>query len=249
MKKIIVLITILLLTACNSKDAPDCFQSSGDLISKVFSVTPFSKITVFENVEMVIKEGPLHKVTVFTGEFLINDVDVIVEGDRLKLYDNNGCNLTRDYGITKIYVEAPNVTEIRSSTGLPISSEGVLTYPSLTLLSEDFNDPESVTRVGVFNMEVNATDIKVTVNALSTIYIKGQTTNLNVAFVSGDARFEGRYLIADNVIVYHRGTNDITVNPQLKLKANLVSVGDVISVNRPADLDIQEQYIGRVIFE
>ena len=249
MKKIVVIISILFIVSCNSESAPDCFQNSGDVITKDFSVTAFSKITVFDNVELVLKEGPNHTVRVSTGAFLMDDIDVVLVGNRLKLYDNNGCNITRDYGITKIYVEAPNVTEIRSSTRFPIRSEGVLNYPELNLLSEDFNATESGIRVGIFDLEVNSSVVRATVNGLSTIYLSGQTANLNISYVAGDARFEGRFLVADNVNIFHRGTNDITVNPQLKLKANLVSTGNVISVNTPADLDVQEQYIGRVIFE
>ena len=249
MKNLLYLIVTVLLVSCNGDKVPDCFQNSGDLIFKEFPVTEFTKITVFEHVELILKEAPEHKVTVFTGEYLMNDVEVRVEGDRLKLYDNNGCNLTRAYGITKMYVSAPNITEIRSSTGLPISNEGILNYPDLRLLSEDFNNPEAVTRDGLFNLNVNSTNLKVTVNALSTMTISGNTENLTVSFVAGDARFEGRYLIANNVTIGHRGTNDITVNPQVKLKANLVSTGDVILVNTPPELEIEELYTGRVIFE
>jgi hypothetical protein len=249
MKQYLYIFLAIILCACNGENVPDCFQNSGDVIVKEFPVTPFTKITVFEHVEMILKEAPDYKVTVSTGEYLMDEVEVIVEGDRLKLYDNNGCNLTRDYGITKITVEAPNVDEIRSSTGLPIRSLGVLNYPNLTLLSEDFNNSEAITRDGLFDLEVNATNLRVTVNALSTMYIKGFTENLSVSFVSGDARFESRFLIAENVTIYHRGTNDITVNPQQSLNANLVSTGDVIVVNTPQAISVQEQYSGRVIFE
>ncbi len=247
MKKLLYIFVIILLASCNSENAPDCFQNSGDIITQEFAVTPFTKITVFENVEMIISEAPDYKVTVATGEFLMSDIEVKVEGDRLKLYDNNGCNLTRDYGITKIYVEAPNVDEIRSSTGLTIRSNGVLTYPSLKLLSED--DSGDFTRSGNFEIGVANQNVSVTVNALSTPTISGTTYKLTLFYASGDSRFEGRYLIAQEVNIFHRGTNDITVNPQVKLSANLISTGNVISVNTPADLDIQEQYIGRVIFE
>ncbi|WP_375239074.1 head GIN domain-containing protein [Aurantibacter sp.] len=247
MKKLLNIFTVILLVSCNSENAPDCFQNSGDIITKEFTVTPFTKITVFENVEMVITDAPDYKVTVATGEFLMSDIEVKVEGERLKLYDNNGCNLTRDYGITKIYVEAPNVEEIRSSTGLTIRSNGVLTYPTLKLLSED--NSGDFTRSGNFEIEVANQNLSVTVNALSTPIISGTTDRLSLFYASGDSRFEGRTLIAQEVNIFHRGTNDITVNPQIRLTANLVSTGNVISVNTPADLDIQEQYTGRVIFE
>ena len=247
MKNLLYLLSVVVLFSCNSEDVPDCFQNSGAIITKEFTVTPFTKITVFENVEMIIKEAPNYKVTVSTGEYLMNDVEVNVEGNRLKLYDNNGCNLTRDYGITKIYVEAPNVDEIRSSTGLTIRSNGVLSYPTLKLLSED--DSGDFTRDGNFELEVNTTNLSVTVNALSSCFISGTTDQLTLFYASGDSRFEGRNLIAQEVNIFHRGTNDLTVNPQVKLKANLVSTGNVISVNTPPNLDIQEPYVGRVIFE
>jgi len=249
MKNLLYILIAVVLVSCNGENVPDCFQNSGDVISKEFEVEEFSKITVFERVEMILKEAPEHKVTVFTGEYLMDEIEVKVEAGRLKLYDNNACNLTRDYSITKVYVSAPNITEIRSSTGLPISSEGILNYPELNLISEDFNDDEAITRDGLFRLSVNSTNLRATVNALSTMYIDGLTENLNVSFVAGDARFEARHLVAQNVKIFHRGTNDMVVNPQQKLTANLVSTGDVIVVNTPPELDVQEQYTGRVIFE
>ena len=247
MKKLLYLFTVILLVSCSGKNVPDCFQNSGAIISKEFTVTPFTKITVFENVEMIISEAPNYKVTVSTGEYLMNEVEVNVEGNRLKLYDNNGCNLTRDYGLTKIYVEAPNVTEIRSSTGLTISSNGLLSYPNLKLFSED--DSGEFTRSGNFHLEVANTNLSVTVNALSSCFISGTTNTLTIFNASGDSRFEGRHLIAQEVSIFHRGTNDITVNPQAKLTANLVSTGNVISINTPPVVEVQEPYVGRVIFE
>ncbi|WP_452223329.1 head GIN domain-containing protein [Lacinutrix chionoecetis] len=247
MKNIIYILTFILLVSCNSENAPDCFQNSGDIILKEFIVEDFTKVTVFERIELIVKEGPEYKVLVETGEYLMDEIEVKVENGRLLLNNNNGCNLTRDFGITKIYVTAPNLTEIRSSTGLPTRSDGVLTYPNLTLLSED--DSGEFHTDGLFIIQVNNNILTVVVNNLSTCYIDGTVNDLTVSFASGDARFEGRNLIAQNVIVGHRGSNDITVNPQVSLTANLVSTGDVIVVNTPPTVNIQELYTGRVIFE
>lgn len=196
---------------------------------------------------MILKDAPEYSVTVQTGEYLMGDIDVTVENGRLLLKNNNACNLTRNYGMTKITVTAPNLTEIRSSTGLPIRSDGVLNYNSLKLISEDYK--EEFHTNGIFELQVNTSELFLTMNGLSSSFISGTTTNLNIYYAAGDSRFEGRYLMADNVTIYHRGTNDITVNPQQSLTANLVSTGNVISANTPAILDINEQYTGRVIFD
>ncbi|WP_397363654.1 head GIN domain-containing protein [Olleya sp. R77988] len=247
MKNIIYILFAVILFGCNSENAPDCFQNAGDTIQKEFEVSAFSKITSFKDVELFVTQGLTQKVVVETGEFLIDDIEVVVENERLLLTDNNACNLTRDYGITKVYVTTPNLTEIRNSSQFPVNSIGVLNFDTLNLRSED--DSGDFYNSGVFNIEVNAMVLRVTINNTTTSYISGITETLRVNHASGDGRFEGRNLIAQNVNIYHRGTNDIIVNPQQSLTANLVSTGDVIATNTPPTINITEQFNGRVIFE
>ena len=68
-------------------------------------------------------------------------------------------------------------------------------------------------------------------------------------FFSGSGRFEGESLIAQHVEIFHRGTNDIFVNPQLSISGELRSTGNVISVTQPLIIDVEEFYTGRLIFE
>lgn len=247
MKKLIYILAVIFLVSCNSENAPDCFQNTGDLIQKEIEVGVFTKITSFKNVELFVTQGTTQKVVVETGEYLIDDIEIRVENGQLLLKDNNTCNLTRDYGVTKVHVTTPNLTQIRNSSTLAVHSVGILNFENLELRSED--DSGDFYNVGNFNLEVNCTNLRVTINNITNTFISGQATNLRVNHASGDGRFEGRNLIANNVVIYHRGTNDITVNPQLSLTANLVSTGDVIVTNTPAVLDIEEQFNGRVIFE
>jgi len=247
MKKIIYILSILTLIGCNSENAPDCFQNAGDIIQKEFAVDDFTKITVFKNMELIVTDDPIHGVLVETGEFLMDDIEVKVIEGRLSLTDNNGCNLTRDYGVTKVYVSAPNLTEIRNSSQLTVRSNGVLNYDDLDLLSEDHSG--DFYNVGVFDVEVNSENLKVVINNLTTTYIRGTSTNIRISHASGDGRFEGRNLIVDNASIYHRGTNDIIVNPQVSLTAELVSTGNVIVTNTPPSVTVSELFNGRVIFE
>lgn len=115
------------------------FQTSGAIIQETIAVSSFERILVNRGVELIIKEAPEYSVIVETGKNLINDVKVEIIENQLVLTDNNTCNYVRDYGITKVYVEAPNLTELRTSSQYDISSDGVLNYQSLTLLSENFN--------------------------------------------------------------------------------------------------------------
>lgn len=247
MKRLIYSLLVLVF-ACNSEDANDCFQSSGDIIQETVDISNFERILVNRDIELIIKEAPDYKVTIETGENLINDVKAELIGNQLVLTDNNSCNYVRDHGITKVYVEAPNLTEIRTSSQYDISSDGVLNYESLILYSEDFNGGSEFT-VGDFRLTVNAVNLDIYSNNLSFYYIDGEVEELFIGFYSGAGRFEAESLIAENISVYHRGSNDMIVNPQLSLTGELRGTGNLISVNQPEVVEVERIYTGQLIFQ
>lgn len=246
---LVVILVSLFLAACNSDSASDCFQNAGDIIRDEVVVTDFTKITVFENVGLVLKEGPDIKVEVETGEFLRNEVEVTVVDGRLLLRDTNDCNYVRAYGLTKVFVTSPNITEIRSSTGLKIESDGVLSYESLALISESFNNTESETTDGEFDLELDTENVSIVVNGITYFKLRGQTDFLRTTIAAGDSRIEAEELIAQSVIFDHRGSNDIIVNPQVLIQGEIRGTGDVISLNQPSSVEVTELYKGRLIFK
>jgi len=247
MKILSYIFTIILLVSCNSENAGDCFQTAGAIVQQEISVSNFDKILVNRDIELIIKEGSEQKVIIETGKNLINDVEAIVLDGKLILTDNNSCNYVRDYGITKIYVTSPNITEIRSSTQYEVRSDGILTYPSLTVLAEDYNAPDTFTN-GNFRLQIDNSAFNLVFNNLSNCYISGKTENLNVTLASGTSRFEGENLIAQNVAFWNRSSNDIIVNPQQSLSGQITGTGNVIAVTHPPSVDVQQLYKGRLIF-
>lgn len=249
MKKFIYSLIATVLLSCNGKTVPDCFQNSGAIVQKEIFVDVFTEIIVFERVQLILKDAPEQKIIVETGEYLMNEIVVKAENGQLVLKNDNNCNLIRDYGITKIYVSAPNITNIRSSTGLPILSDGVLKYPNLTLISEDFANEGQYQANGDFRLEVNCTNLTTVTNNLSHLFISGVVENLTIGFYSGNSRFEGRHLIAQNISIFQRSSNDMILNPQLTLTGEIRSTGHVVVVNEPAVIDVQTFYTGRLIIE
>ncbi|MGW9685406.1 head GIN domain-containing protein [Flagellimonas sp. 2504JD1-5] len=247
-KRSFYLTLFLIFFACNGENTPDCFQNAGDLVRRTVEVPSFTTITVFENINLVIKQGTEQQVEIETGEFLQNEVTAQVDDNRLILRNENGCNFIRDYGLTTVYVTSPNITEIRSSTGLLISSDGILNYPNLNLISESFSNPELETTDGSFDINVNTQNIGITTNGLAYFKLQGATTNFNVLVAAGDSRIEAENLISQNVSINHRGSNDVIVNPQQRISGVIRGTGDVISVNRPLEIEVEELFNGRLIF-
>ncbi|WP_396590566.1 head GIN domain-containing protein [Allomuricauda sp. R78024] len=248
MKKLILIHFTLLLVACNGDNVPDCFQNAGDLVRETVEVNQFTNITVFENINLVIRQGTEQIVEIETGEFLRKEVSAQVEDNRLILRNENGCNFFRDYGLTTVYVTSPNIEQIRSSTGLLISSDGVLNYPNLSLVSESFAEPEAETTDGSFDLNVASESISIVVNGIAFFQLSGTTSNLNITIAAGDSRIEAENLVAQNIRINHRGSNDVLVNPQQRITGVLRGTGDVISNNRPPEVEVEELFNGRLIF-
>lgn len=248
MKKLIYIISMFLIVACDSENAGDCFQKTGDIIQQEVIVEVFEKILVNRDIELILKDGTEQQVIIETGKNLLNDVEVSVIDGKLILTDNNTCNYVRNYGITKVYVTSPNITEIRSSTQYDVRSDGVLTYPSLIVYSEDFSAPESFTN-GNFRLQIDNNNFNLVFNNISNCFISGKTINLNVTFAAGTSRFEGRELIAQNVVIWNRSSNDMIVNPQQSITGKISGPGDVICVTEPPIVDVELQYKGKLIFE
>ena len=248
MKNLIYIFILVFLFSCDNENSGDCFQETGAIIQEEVSLGSFNKIVVNRDVELILKEGSQQEIIIETGKNLLNDVVAEVIDNQLVLTDNNTCNYVRSYGVTKVYVTAPNITEIRSSTQYDISSDGVLTYPSLRILSENFSQP-SAFAVGNFNLEIDNNSFYVLFNGASNCFVSGKTNNLDVSFSAGGSRFEGENLIAQEVTFWNRGSNDMIVNPQQSITGRIVGVGNVISVNKPPVINVEAMYKGRLIFK
>jgi hypothetical protein len=251
MKRIVYILSLVIFVGCDSDKGLNCFQTSGTIIQEEFTVPEFSKVLVWERVELILQQGPVQKVVVETGENLLNDIELLVKDGQLNIYNHNGCNVVRDYGITKVYVTSPNLTEIRSSSGLPVSSIGTLSYPVLNLLSEDYTvDEDFYHSDGDFRLQLEVERLSIIANGLSRFYLNGSVNRLNIGLYAGDGSVEAGNLIAQHVNIHlHRSTNRIVVHPLESIFVKIVSIGDVIAKNRPPEVEKIELYTGRLIFD
>lgn len=249
MKNAIYILGMLLLIGCSSEKSWDCLQTAGDRVQQEMDVPEFTKILMWERTKLFLKQGEEQKVVIETGENLMNDIKVSVIDGRLEVHNNNSCNLVRDYGITKVYVTSPNITEIRSSTGYEIESVGTLSYQNLQLLSEDQGSEDQYHTDGDFRLSLDVENLSVVANGFSRFYLSGKATHAGFGLYAGNCRIYSEDLEVQELQVFHRSTGPMVVNPQASIKGKIVSLGDIISKNRPPIVEVEELYRGRLIFE
>lgn len=249
MKKIAYILIVILFAGCDSEKGWDCIQTAGNIVETEITVPAFTKIIAWERTKLFVQQSDVQKVVIETGENLLSDVEVSVIDGVLQIHNYNSCNFVRDYQVTKIYVSSPNITEIRSSTGYLVESIGTLKYPSLSLVSEDFDIEDQYNIGGDFKLDLEVDQLNVVANGLSKFYLSGSATDAVFGLYSGDCRVYSEELIIQNLNIYQRSTGPMVVNPQQSIKGKIVSVGNVISKNRPPIVEVEELYRGRLIFE
>ncbi len=249
MKKVwTIIFTLFLITGCDKEDAPNCLQTTGEMIQQEIEVVPFEELIVSGRIKLYIEQGAEHKVVIEAGKNLIGKVSASVENGRLSLRNSDNCNFFREYNTTSIYVTVPNLTWLQNASNNTIESIGSLNFPVIWLRSlNQENDPGKYNN-GDFKLDLVSNYIRITGDEYSNYFLTGSTDYLNLYIADGDGRFEGADLIAGVVEIQHRGTNKLFVNPQDELKGEIRSTGDVISVNRPPIVNLPAYYTGKLIF-
>lgn len=249
MKKLFFIGLVFLILSCDSDTSWDCVQAAGDSISKEYVLSEFSKIRIEDDVILFLKQGETQEIKLETGENLLGDISVTIEGETLIVKNKNSCNLVRDYGITKVFVTTPNITEIRNSSAYDVIGEGVLNFSELTLISNSSAGPETIRKSGDFYLNINCDQFRISANGQSVFYITGYSQKASLSFDDEMPRFEGQNLVIDELTVSQRSANKMIVNPQQSIIGKIVATGDIISHNRPPLVDVKELFTGRLIFK
>ena len=247
MKKAVILIFFLSLFISCEKPS-DCLKSSGVITSKVYEGLSFNKIIVHKGIALVITQGDNYKVEVKTGQNLINDIEVKVLDGLLSLEDNTTCNWVREYGETVVYVTTPTLTDVYCKTEKNITSNGVLTFPKLHLVSQDKLDGYTGAGTGDYILQLDTENLWIENNDVSRYFISGRVSTLAISFYEFGGIFHGENLQANNVSIYHRGYNDIFVNPIQSISGDIYNTGNIICTTRPPSVQVVEHYRGRLIF-
>ncbi|WP_339887667.1 head GIN domain-containing protein [uncultured Flavobacterium sp.] len=241
MKKVIVLFSLFFLFSC---DENQLLESSGEIVSKEILVGFFDKINISEGIELHITDEITTKVEITAGENIIDKVTFSVIDNQLFIDAKSATKTFQSYEPIKIYISIDDLDTIYSSSQYNVYSENVLNFNNFHLQSGLFEDTAS----GEFHLEVNCNSLIIEDNRASFYNISGSTNYLSVAFYNGDERFDGTNLIAQEVYVFQRSSNDIIVNPQQKISGTIYSTGNVILKNNPPIVEVQVFYQGQLIF-
>jgi hypothetical protein len=246
MKNTFYILFLILTTSCGISE--DCFKGNGNSTILTFPFEGFTKVKVYPKVALVIKEGTAYEVRVETQDNIKDRIEVVLEGDLLTVKDNTTCNIARDYGLTTVYITAPNLEEIHSKTEQDVKSDGILHYGLLRLFSIGDDGDGSGTGDFYIHLDSNGQFV-VESNTMSNYYLQGNCKEMLLNFYFGDGRFYGENLEVEKIKLYQRGSNDMIVKPMQRIEGQILATGDVILKSTPPEIEIEALFTGQLIYE
>lgn len=232
-----VLILITWLISCDSEDALDCFQKTGEITEHGVILEPFYMVRVQNEVDVYLSNATEQQVVIRAGKNLIPEIKLTVEDGILSIENNNTCQWHRTPGNPGVYIASDLVRKVEIFDYSNIYSVDTLKRDRMDLYSDG---------TGNFEMTVLVNSMKIESAYISNFMISGEAGFLELNLFN-DSRFLARDLAVIDISIMHRGSNLVEVNPQHSLTGTLERTGDIRYYHKPQVLDVLISGTGKIL--
>ncbi|MBK6984807.1 MAG: DUF2807 domain-containing protein [Bacteroidetes bacterium] len=150
-KLIISIVCLLAFVSCKKESMCDCVKSSGPTNTIYHDVADFNCIYLRDKMDLYITQGPTFEVRVEAGRNLQKLIKTELDGETLKVFNNNRCNWVRGYkGKINVYITAPYYKHIRHAGLGTIQSVGAITQDEISVRTENSGDVKLDLNTGRF---------------------------------------------------------------------------------------------------
>ncbi len=229
----------MVMLSCNDENAFDCIKKTGPVVTNAVAITDFDKISLHDNINLVLVSGNERMVLVEAGKNLISKISFNLTDNTLIIENQNTCNWVRDYKAINVYVTNPSLTEVHMHGYGSLISKDTLHTQTLSIIASE--SPSDI------NLVIDGASLNIVSNSLANFTIRGSLDYLNVGFYLNDGKFFGKNLRAKQVDIDHNGTNTIMVSPSDELLGTIGNSGNVEIYTDPPMIDMKYLGSGRLI--
>lgn len=234
------LLALSLVTSCVREQLDDCFTNTGAQVIESRQTGSFSRIELYDNVNLVLVPGTTPELKVETGKNIMEAITTVIENDTLKIHNTLSCNWVRNFKkeIT-VYATAPALREIRYEGSGDISTQGRLTYDSLQI---------SVWGgAGSFELDLEVTKLNLALHyGTVDFHVKGKSL-ITTIFANSYGPFYCNDLISNIVYIRNSGTNNCYIHAVHIIEAEITSVGDIYYSGDPYDVKSEITGSGKLV--
>ena len=232
--KLIIVVSILFLTACNAQNYGRV-KGNGNVIHKSRNVGSFDKVAVSGSFDVYLEKGKEGQMDIKIEDNLLPYLVTEVNGGKLKIKWKKGTNISTRKGVV-ITVQFKDINEVSLSGSGDIIGKDKIN-------ADHFET--SVSGSGDIELEVFSNSLKAAVAGSGDVVLKGSTKTFEAA-VAGSGDISAYNLKSDKADVKVSGSGDIEVTAAKELKARVSGSGDVSYRGNPNIQDVKVSGSGDV---
>jgi hypothetical protein len=207
---------LILLSSCRQIFAKR-IRGNGNIVTQTRSLGDFNSIRVSGSIDVYASQDSVTSVKIETDENLQEYIEVINDGNVLRIHTKEGYN-PRPSKTIKVYVSSAQYKSFEASGSCDLYSEGQIT--SADALNFDASGSCKIT------MDVNAPKVSAHVTGACDVILKGETKDFSVDG-SGSTDIRCFDLKADNVTVDLSGSGDAEVFANSSLNGSASGSADI----------------------
>jgi hypothetical protein len=230
----------LTMFGCNKENAPDCFQSAGEVTTVKRNIDSFDILELRDYVQIELYDTSTFFVEITAPRNLISDISTEVRDNKLKIENRNTCNFVRSFkNRVHVRIYAPRFSNIQNYSTGNVSCVNVISDPIFKI--------ENRNAAGTIDLHIDADTATVaTHTGVCDVKVRGTSLITNL-FNQGLGTVDARELITTDAFVNNSSINDVFVNCNGYFFAYIAFSGNVYYNGNPNYIDRDIQGDGKLI--
>jgi hypothetical protein len=232
-------IILLLIFSCN-KEKTNCFKSTGKEIKIIREISPFSKLNIYDKINVVLVNDNRNYLEITGGENILDGIYTEVNEGELTIKNNNTCNFLRSFkkNIT-VTVHFTTLNKIEYFGAGMITNTDTLVLPELEI--------ETRHASGDVTLLTNIDSLRIISHVgVSNFYLSGNT-NYFYAYSIGASIIRAENLQSGFVHINNGSMGDFYVYPINKLHVEVRSYANNYYRGSPSEITAIYSGSGKVL--
>ena len=226
---------------CKKDSMCNCLKSTGSDATETRTVAPFTKIELYNNVDLIIHTDTFYHLSVTAGSHLVDGVKTEVEDGILKLRNKNRCNWVRSFKnkfTVDVWIKTlDNITVYDASGNIDFAD---------TLKQNDFRI-DSWSSSGDYHLKLNCSNATLALHTgPADLYAQGHV-GVNSVYSASYGKIDLLEMNCDDIYIANKGTNDLYIKANHRIGAEITYIGNIYYKGNPSQVDQRISGTGKLI--
>lgn len=240
-KFVVTTIVAIIFFSCKKENMCDCVKSSGTHIATYRDVVGFNCIELKDKMDLYLTQGNQYEVRVEAGKNLQSLIKTELDGETLRVFNNNRCNWVRGYDEKiKIYVTAPYFKYVLNNGIGTIETTNTFIQDLITCRTSSSGD---------IKLAVNAGTVRASSHGNGDTYLSGVTGSLENDFTGSNFLYAFDLKITNYVYLHSVSIGKAYINAPDNGLMDIVidQSGNIYYTGNPGTVNLTKNSTGELI--